>query len=240
MKLKQLGSEYADGLTNFKNSNVLKGEINETRRFVITAGQSKGSKDVMFVMYSTPRVFTKYSKDTYLGNLAIDLSEAIIKARKKIGRYQIEIEVDELCGMRRQSNTFPFGKYSGKTAAQVFDIDPQYLFWASQNMNVKSKLLSNELNEYGKLSRILILEENTKNTNEALPLDTVKIERKLTIVSNWETEWGTAQRLIDCKNNIFQYTGKQLGKKGEEITLACKVKKSWVSMGKVINKINLR
>jgi uncharacterized protein (DUF3820 family) len=232
-------------LSNFKNSNVdltdlLKGQINETRRFIITAGQSEGSKDVMFVMYSTARIFTKYSKDTYLGNLAIDLNEAIIKARKKIGKYQIEIEIDELCGVRRQSNTFPFGKYSGKTAAEVFDIDPKYLFWASQNMIVKSELLSNELDEYGKLSKILILEENAKNTNEALPFDTVKIERKLKIVSNWETEWGMGQRLIDCENNIFQYTGKKLGNKGDEITIACKVKKSWTSMGKIINKINLR
>ena len=232
-------------LSNFKDSNidltdVLKGEINETRRFVITAGQSEGSKDIMFVMYSTPRIFTKYSKDTYLGNLAIDLDEAILKARNKIGRYQIEIEIDELCGTRRQSNTFPFGKYSGKTAAQVFDIDSKYLFWASKNMNVKSKLLSDELREYGELSRILILEENSKNSNEALPVDAVKVERNLTILSNWETEWGIAQRLIDSENNIFQYTGKLLGGRGDNITLSCKVKKSWTSMGKVINKINLR
>jgi hypothetical protein len=232
-------------LSNFKDSNidlteVLKGEVHETRRFLITAGQSEGSKDVMFVMYSVPRVFNKYTKDTYLGNLAIDLDEAILKARKKIGRYQIEIEIDELCGSRRQSNTFPFGKYSGKTAAEVFDIDPKYLFWAYNNMNINSKLLSEELREYGELSKILILEENEKNTNPALPIDGVKVERKLTIVSNWETEWGTAQRLIDSENNIFQYTGKQLGNKGDEIIISCKVNKSWTSMGKVINKINLR
>ncbi|MFA5300222.1 MAG: hypothetical protein WC389_18700 [Lutibacter sp.] len=232
-------------LANFKTSDIdftemLKGEIHETRRFIITSGQSEGSKDVMFVMYSIPKVFTKYAKDTYLGNLAIDLDEAILKARKKIGRYLIEIDVDELCGSRRQSNTFPFGKYSGKTAAEVFDIDPKYLFWASKNMYVKSKLLADELSEYGELSKILILEENEKNTNPALPVDTVKVERKLTIVSNWETEWGMAQRLVDSENNIFQYDGKQLGNKGDKITISCKVTKNWTSMGKVINKINLR
>jgi hypothetical protein len=232
-------------LSNFKESNIdlteiLKGEIHETRRFLITSGQSEGSKDVMFVMYSVPKVFNKYAKDTYLGNLAIDLDEAILKARKKIGRYQIEIEIDELCGSRRQSNTFPFGKYSGKTAAEVFDIDPKYLFWAYNNMNVKSKMLSEELKEYGELSKILILEENENTTNPALPIDSVKVDRKLTIVSKWETEWGTAQRLIDCENNIYQYTGKCLGNKGDEISISCKVTKSWTSMGKVINKINLK
>ena len=232
-------------LSNFKDSNrdfteVLKGEIHETRRFLITSGQSEGSKDVMFVMYSVPRVFNKYTKDTYLGSLAIDLDEAILKARKKIGRYQIEIEIDELRGSRRQSNTFPFGKYSGKTAAEVFDIDPKYLFWASRNMRVKSNKLASELKEYGELSRILILEENEKKSNSALPIDTVKVVRNLRIISSWESDWGLAQRLIDTENNLYQYTGKELGCKGEEITLSCKVTKSWTSMGKVINKINLR
>ena len=79
-----------------------------------------------------------------------------------------------------------------------------------------------------------------KLTDPALPIDDVKVERKLIIVSNWETEWGTAQRLVDDENNIYQYTGKQLGNKGDEITILCKVKNSWTSMGKVINKINLR
>jgi len=219
---------------------ILDGIQHEDRRFVITLGQSSSSKDVMFVLYSCPLKMSSYNKNTYLGNLAIDFEEAIKNARRKLGHYRIDVDTEETFGLRRDNGTFPCGKYSGKTIAEIFDIDHKYIFWAANNFTCSSIKLMRELAEYGKLSKILILEENEKNTKPALPIDTIKVERKLTIVSNWETEFGFAQRLIDSENNIFQYTGKLLGNKGEEITIACKVKKSWTSMGKVINKINLR
>lgn len=222
---------------------LLDGEVHETRRFIITNGQSQGSRDVMFVLYSTPRVYDRYSKDVYLGTLAIDFDQAVINARKKMKCFKIEVSIDELCGSRRKSNTFPCGIYIGKTAAEVFDLDPRYLFWAAQNMTVRSSKLSAELAEYEELAKIIVINENKEKSNPALPIDAKKVERVMEITFKKVANSGYFSyfyRLQDSAGNIYQYVGKDLGNKGDTIELACKVKKNFTSMGKVINKINLR
>jgi len=226
--------------TEFKAPSLLDGEEHETRRFIITCGQTMASRNVMFVMYSVPKVYNRYAKDTYLGLLAIDFDQAVINARKKIKHYKIDIDVSEVYGARRESSTFPFGKYRGKTAAEVFDIDPRYLFWAANKMHVRSSKLRSELAEYGELSKILIVNENRAKSNPALPIDAKKVTREMTITFVKEVEYGYLHRLCDAENNLYQYTGKELGAKGETITLPCKVTRNFTSMGKNINKINLR
>jgi len=219
---------------------ILDGVKHETRRFVITIGQSSASKGVMFVLYSCPLKMNPYIKDTYLGTLAIDFEDAIQNARKKLGHYRIDVDIDETFGSRRENNTFPCGKYTGKTVADVFDMDYKYIFWAARNFTCKSKKLMMELAEYGEIAKDLILEENRSKSNDALPIDSKKVERELKILSKWENFYGVTFRLMDDKGNIFQYEGKDLGEKGETIQLTCKVKGSFESMGKVINKIRLR
>lgn len=219
------------------DDSLLKGIIHESARFVISTGRSDSSKDVMFVLYACGQ------EDVYLGNLSNDFNKAMVSAREKCGKFQIDVDVDIDLNKRRGSNTFPFGKYVGKSVEDVFDIDPKYIYWAACNMPLHrfSSKMIDVMMQYSRLAKDIVIEENANNSNPPIEIEKTKKERVLTVTSLWRTNYETiGHRLVDGEGNLFQYTGKFIAAKGETVTIPCKVTKTIYSMGKVINKINLR
>jgi len=225
-----------------KYEDMLSGEINPIREYYITLGQSSNSKGVMFVLYSyLKKCSSPYVNPfIYLGNLGIKFETAVKNARTKVGKFQIVIEDYETLNVRRDNNTIPFGKYRGLSVEDLFDKDPKYLFWLSNNANIKSKKLNSQLEQYRLLAKEIIIEENKEKSLDFLPLDAKKVERKLTIYKYFVNDFGNQYRLTDSDGNKYSYSGKRLGENGEEITLLCKVTGGFSSMGVNFNKINLR
>lgn len=226
---------------------TLKGEVNPLRDYFITLGQSSGSKGVMFVLYVLNKKCVSAHVDpfNYLGQLSDNLPDAIVSARRKVGKFQIILDADETFRDRKLPDQIGFGKYKGKTIEEIFDIDPKYIFWLGNTANqgklkVNSRL-QNTLNEYFLISKELVIEENKKKSQPALPIDSKKVERTLTCYKLINDIDFYTQRFKDSDGNIFQYKGKKLvEKEGDTVTIGCKVTKSFESLGYVFNKINLR
>lgn len=226
---------------------VLNGEVNPLRDYFITLGQSSGSKGVMFVLYVLNKKCVSAHVDpfNYLGQLSDNLPDAIISARRKVGKFQIILDADETFRDRKLPDQIGFGKYKGKTIDEIFDIDPKYIFWLGNKANngelkVNSRLF-NTLKEYYSISRELVIEENKQKSKPALPIEIKKVERTLTCYKIVNYGDYFLQRFKDSDGNIFQYQGKMLvEKEGDVVTISCKVTKSFESLGLVFNKINLR
>jgi hypothetical protein len=103
---------------------ILKGDVNPLRNYVITLGQTCASKGVMFVMYSylkecnSPHV----NPANYLGNLGADMQTAVANARKRVPKFEIQIEDWETVSKRLTNNTMPFGKYKGSSIESIFSL----------------------------------------------------------------------------------------------------------------------
>jgi uncharacterized protein (DUF3820 family) len=226
---------------------LLDGEDNQFRDYFITLGQSESSKGVMFVLYSVLKKCTSAHVNpcNYLGQLSNNLEDAVISARKKVGKFKIQIEQEETMNLRKQHGVIGFGKYRGKTIEEIFDIDYKYVYWLANKsyfgeLKINKKLQST-LNEYYSISKELIVEENRQKSKPALLIDKEKVERTLICYKIKDSYYGLVQRFKDTEGNIFQYSGKRLvDKEGDTITLNCKVTKSFESLGYVFNKINLR
>lgn len=226
---------------------MLNGDINPLRDYYITLGQSSSSKGVMFVLYSVLKKCTSphVNPYCYLGQLSDNLGDAIISARKKIGKFKIEIIDAETLRVRKLPDVIGFGKYNGKTIEEIFDIDFKYVYWLSTKSNngelTVNQKLHNTLKNYYDISKELIIEENKKKSNTSLPIDLKLVERTFTCYSSRTNFEYTIQRFKDVDGNIFQYQGKKLAEKeGDIITIKCKVKSSYEYMGYTYNKINLR
>lgn len=249
--IKQTASKQIElGIDIDSFSYLLKGDKNPIRNNIITLGQSLGSKGVMFVLYSElielPPNFIG-DKYIYRGNLSDDFETAIKNARKRCGRFEILVDMDETFSNRRIPSTIPFGKYIGKTVEEVFDIDYKYLWWFANNAKkIKSSKLIHKLEQYREIAKELIVEENKEKTLGFIPIESKTILRTLTITSNYESDgYGYDTkinniRMFDNKGFKYSYKGKNLGNCGETIKLKCKVTKHFNSMGNDFNKINLR
>lgn len=225
----------------------LNGEINPLREYYITLGQSISSKGVMFVLYTLNKkcVSVHVNPFNYLGQLSDNLPDAIISARKKVGKFQIILDSEETFRDRKLPDVMGFGKYTGKTIEEIFDIDPKYIFWLGNKANEGqlkvNKRLLNTLNQYYLISKELVIQENKQKSKPSLPIDNQKVERILTCYKIVNNPDYFLQRFKDSDGNIFQYQGRKLvEKEGDVITLKCKVTKSFESLGIIFNKINLR
>lgn len=245
-----------------KNEDLLKGDINPLRDYVITLGQSNNSKGVMFVLYSILRkpASAYVSPLTYLGILADDIDTAIINARKRIPNFKLTIEDYETIRSRRDSLTMPFGKYKGETIESIFDKDEKYIYWLYNSDSVKyikSNTLLQKLADYAQIAKENIITANKEKTNDALPMDISPIERKLTIYSAHinNSIFGFNQvtykfKMKDEFGNLYSYQGSSeifvqhfsevINKNNIDILVKCKVSGNFESMGLIFNKIKLR
>jgi len=90
--------------------------------------------------------FWKYSPRSmqgaiYLGNLAMDLLDAVKKAKSKAGVQPVHIESqDTLTSLKgTPPEVITWGKHRGKTIGEVYGEDPQYVIWLSKNMQPRNK-----------------------------------------------------------------------------------------------------
>lgn len=242
------------------NEELLKGEINPLRDYFITLGQSEGSKGVMFVLYSVAKETTPYCNPmTYLGILADDIETAVINARKRVPKFQLEIDIDETFAKRRKPLTMPFGKYKGETLDSIFEKDEKYIYWLynSNTVNFKNPSILEKLADYGAIAKENIITVNKGKSNEALALDTESIERKFTVYKANCEESGFGYnnviykfRMKDEYGNLFTYQGTSrifvdkfhdfVEGKNLDVVVSCKVVGQFESMGLVFNKIKLR
>jgi uncharacterized protein (DUF3820 family) len=234
---------------------ALKGEINPMRNYVITLGQSDNSKGVLFVLYSYLRKCTSphVNPANYLGNLGGDIETAVKNARKRVPRFQINIEEWETVAKRLSNNTMPFGKYKGMPIEDIFDKDEQYLLWVanSDSINyIKSEGCVSLIREYSAIAKENITQANkAKSTSKALPIEEKTSEKELTLYSFFvkTNEFGDAWNVAkfkDAEGNKYVHQGnsKKITKELEntKIILKCRVVGNYEAMGIIFNKLKLR
>ena len=232
---------------------LLKGEINPLREYVITLGQSVNSKGVMLVMYSYLRKCTSphVNPANYLGNLGMDIETAVLNARKRVPKFQINIEAWETVSKRLSNNTMPFGKYRGMTIEDIFDKDEQYLLWiaTSDSINyIKSEGAVNLIKEYSAIAKENITNSNrSKSTSKSLPIEEKTSVKDLIMYSffvktNDGVDSYNVAKFKDADGNKYVYQGnsKKITKETVKMDLKCRVVGSYEAMGIVFNKLKLR
>lgn len=237
-----------------KMQELLQGEQHPNMDFVICLGQSDGSKGVLFTMYAFRKnAVSQYANvQNYMGNLADDLENAIVAARRKIKHYAIQIWNDETFRTRKIASidpTIEFGKYKGSTVSQIFDKDVDYLFWLSRKGNFKAKYMRDVMAQYGELSKCLIVERNTKTNKEPLEVDLKLKLRELNVLSIFEGVGLNdaplyTVKLTDEEGNKFYYKGTttQLKdvKKNDTLNFKAKLVSHFESMGITYNVLKMR
>jgi len=235
---------------------LLKGETNPLREYVITLGQSNGSKGVMFVLYSyLKKCESAYANPAvYLGTLSSDFETAVLKARQRVPKFQINIEEYETFRNRLRPCVMPFGKYKNQTIEEIFEQDEKYLFWLSGSdsiMYIKSQTTIDIVRQYAEIAKENIVVANREASNPALELETALVERKLTVYSykleevpsysGYGNDYTETYKMKDEFGNKFVYRGKssKLDRDTKEITLKCRVVDSFESLGVTFNKIKL-
>jgi hypothetical protein len=218
--------------------------------FGLILGQSQNCKKVMFCLYRyNDTCFNSHVNPlTFIRICGSDLETAKINAMKFGIPLDCELQIwdDEAIQKRLQPNPhrFPKGKYEGKTLDEIMEIDAQYVFWASKNMNGGSVGFQENLKVYFEISKELITTKNEEIALAHLPIEDKAIERVLIITS--ESKLNEFSGLYDTKfvdevGNKFKYTGKQIdGVKGSEIIMKCKVKFHNTYLGINTNIIRLR
>jgi hypothetical protein len=245
-----------------KNEDLLSGDINPIRDYVITLGQSSNSKGIMFVLYSVLRKPTSayVSPLTYLGILADDIDTAIINARKRIPKFKLIIEDYETLRDRRHPLNMPFGKYKGESIETIFDKDEKYIYWLLNSDSIKyikSNSLYEKIVEYAQIAKENIIISNKEKTNNALPIDANAVERKLTIYSahiddsifgynnvtykfKMKDEFGNLYSYQGSSEIFVQHFSEVIHKNNIDILVKCKVSGNFEAMGLIFNKIKLR
>jgi len=232
---------------------ILKGDINPMRKYVITLGQSSASKGVMFVMYSYLKECTSphVNPANYLGNLGADMVTAVSNARKRVPKYEILIEDWETVSKRISNNMMPFGKYKGCSIEDIFDKDENYLLWVANSESfhyIKSVGCRSLISEYSKIAKENIIESNrSKSLSKALPIEEKTNVKELTVYSIYtgQSEWGDPYRVVkltDADGNKYKYNGSssKITDETKDISLKCRISGNYESMGIIFNNLKLR
>jgi hypothetical protein len=243
------------------NYDLLSGETNPLRDYIITLGMSNNSKGVMFVLYSVLRKCDSpyVNPYNYMGILGGDINTAIINARKRISRYEIKIDCSETFGKRAKPLSMPFGKYKGMLISEIFDKDEKYIFWLSGSDSlsyIKSQTLLENIKQYGLIAKENIITENREKFSNIgfLDIEEVANEKSLKVVSYKEYvnisyySNGVTYvfKLVDEIGNKFEYSGtsktviEHMEKKDIFFKLKCKVVKHVEKMGVPYNILKIR
>lgn len=210
------------------------GYKNEHRTLAIVLGQSKMSKGVMFVLYSIPKF--KHIPPTFLGILSSDLDKAIEKAAVLAPTNEIQVWNTETVADRiaaASANNFPFGKYKGKSVQEIFELDPQYIWWASSNCTFSQKGLQLVMNEYKELARDFIISQNKEKSQPALVEGTVISMCDLKIYKEENLGKVTSFKFKDASGNLYtMLTSKPIADINN-----CIVTGNYSTMGLIFNKI---
>jgi uncharacterized protein (DUF3820 family) len=232
---------------------ILKGDVNPIRNYVITLGQSSVSKGVMFVMYS----YLKECKSAhvnpanYLGNLGADMEIAVANARKRVPKFAIQIEDWETVSKRLTNNTMPFGKYKGSSIEDIFDKDEKYLLWIANSDSfqyIKAVGCRSLISEYSKIAKENITQTNRGNSlSKALLIEDKTNVKELTVYSIYtgQSEWGDPYRVVkltDADGNKYKYNGSsnKITDETKDISLKCRISGNYESMGIIFNNLKLR
>lgn len=232
---------------------ILKGDVNPIRNYVITLGQSSASKGVMFVMYSYLKVCKSphVNPANYLGNLGADMETAVANARKRVPKFEIQIEDWETVSKRLTNNTMPFGKYKGSSIESIFDKDEKYLLWVANSESfqyIKAVGCRSLISEYSKIAKENITQTNKSNSlSKALPIEDKTNVKELTVYSiyNSQSEYGDPYRVVkltDVNGNKYKYNGSsnKITNDTKEISLKCRIVSNYESMGIIFNNLKLR
>lgn len=243
------------------DNSILFGERNPLRDYVICMGQSDASKGVMFVFYSVLRKASSpyVNPMCYLGILADDLETAIINARKRCPRYQIEIWDEETFSSRKiaicsdpETLVVDFGKYKGMTVRQIFDKDVDYLYWLANNGKFKSKYMAATMDQYREICKENIITRNMKDSRSALPIEDKCSLKRFMVLSVYREDgcYGYHDtltfkvKMIDEAGNRYYYTGTSSkfwgAKKDDTVELRCRVAGCFESMGITYNVLKTR
>ena len=186
---------------------AVEGNINPLRTCAIVLGQSATSKGVMFVLYSFPKTRTLNNHPVFLGILAQRLEDAIENAKRLAPTWQIQVWDDETLNERGQwakLDLFPFGKYKNRTIQEIFEIDPQYIWWACNNCIFTSKSLQEVMNQYKELAKDLVIAKNKENANPPVPVDTILEGSELTVYKTESVADNITQyKFKDANGNYF-------------------------------------
>lgn len=228
---------------------MLDGERNPMREYVICHGQSNQSKDVMFVFYSILReCLSPYVNPmNYLGILGGDLETACINARKRCPKFKIEIWDTEV-KRRKNPLVIAFGKYRGLTCEQIFDKDPDYLFWLANNGKFNSRSMRETMEQYREICKEIIIGKNRERSNEPLPVEEKATNKHMVVKKIDEYPYGSGYnisrrvKLIDSDGNRYLYTGSSVVFAGatETVDFKCKVVGHKEILGVLYNVIKVR
>lgn len=233
------------------------GKVNEIRNYVICMGQTSSSKGVMFVLYSELKKCNSpyVNPFIYLGQLADDFENAVLRAREKVHGFKIEVWDDETFKERkRKASSNPetliveFGKYNGMTVKQIFDVDYNYLYWLANNGNFRNKFMQDAMEQYKDICKELIVTNNREKSQQALPVETELSIKKLTIKSIDVVNgvYGSTYRvkLVDEKMNKFIYNGNSssviYNTQGDSIEFKCRIAGNYESFGVTFNVLKVR
>jgi uncharacterized protein (DUF3820 family) len=99
-----------------------------------------GKEQEYFTFWRTNHNAVYGNGATYLGNLSMDLETSVRKAMKKMKNNKHPLLIDYAFNKRKDHSieVMGFGKYKGKTLADVFKENPGYFIWLTKNFDPKS------------------------------------------------------------------------------------------------------
>lgn len=225
--------------------------------YYISLGLSPSSKGVMYVSY-LERQFVRDPKmagiERYVSSfvfhkiLGATLETAVDNLTSSC-RGVIELpDPDEFAKRRLGSGAFPFGKYKGKTAHEVAEIDLSYIDFICSRMNaefnplkIKSQPLKETLREYEKTAYMRVVEINREKSAGYAGEVGDKVEIAATVYKIKANNFGTPRlslKTTDGKYLVWNTT-KEIAE-GDTVTGVFKIKRCYDFKGMEFTQIGGR
>jgi uncharacterized protein (DUF3820 family) len=153
----------------------------------------------------------------------------------------------KVCEFRNRKNTpnpfVKFGKYSGKTIEEIWDIDKNYVLWFAKNFEPKGEsniLLYNQANEFKQLFFTELTEKNraTDTSNYIGDIkERVTVDAKVTSIKANE-DYSVINLVTKDGNNIFVYDKEYGLSVGDNVNIIGTATKHIEKIGKKFTYLN--
>ena len=177
---------------NPEGKNIYDGDAFKTY-YVISVTGNRRSYYTLYQHYNVnANQFSQ--KDHYVCNLSTDLIEAVSKICTGKGLPVVLYINDNFNPERIPATYFPIGKYKGQSLADVYDIDPNYIIWASFNLSVKKnnkkiEMMYQALNHLRDAHFQMITEKNLNtSTSEYIGTINNRITTDATIIKKFRQQ----------------------------------------------------
>lgn len=153
LEWKEIPEEVRNEAAQLVNDHNKTADYKAGRAFIIDV---TGKHQVYYTLwlYKTdidPRIAGYIKNPTYLGNVTTDLLSTVQKVLSKpaVQGLPVDLYTEDtkhgLIGKTRNTPTFTFGKYRGRSMAEVFLDDPGYFTFLAKNMDPKYENTANNL-----------------------------------------------------------------------------------------------